>query len=387
MTSRLRAQQKATKHATRWQNRRLVLQHIMAEGTTSRADISRSTGLTRATVSQLVGELLDAGLVDELGSGPSAGGKPPTLLGLNAAAHSVLAVDLSDGRRIGSVLDLEGSAAYRTAEAPSVARGPDGIDELIETIDELLAAAAQPLGIGIGTPGVVDDDGTVVEASNLGWRDVPLGRILAERFDLPVHVLNNSRAAAIAEYSFGGHGAENMLVVKIGNGIGAGVVLDGHIMGGEDAAAGEIGHVVVDPSGPRCFCGRAGCLETLVSVPRLAALLRPLVGSDDDSEDVILEFAAREDTPDVARVLDEAARNLGTVLSTTVAILDIHRVVISGLISRLGDRFLDRVRAEVESRVLPTLAAKVDLGYATTGDRAVRMGAAAFVLHHELGVL
>ncbi|MCP3994580.1 MAG: ROK family protein, partial [bacterium] len=192
----------------------------------------------------------DQELVIELGTGPSAGGKPPTLYGINAGAHSIISVDLSDGERAGSILDLQGTSAHRTARSQHSLQGQAGVDQLFDMIDELLAETpAPPLGIGIGSPGVIDEDGTVVEASFFDWHDVPLGTLIAERYALPVHVINNSRAAALAEYSFGEHEAENLLVVKIGNGVGAGVVLDGRIHGGEDSAAGEIGHVVVDPNG------------------------------------------------------------------------------------------------------------------------------------------
>jgi len=348
--------------------------------------------LTAATVSDLVAELEDDGLVTKLGTGPSGGGKPPTLYGLNAGARSIIAIDLSDGERVGSVLDLAGTAAgtaeYRTARSGTDLQGPTGIDQLIDLIDELLAETpAPPLGIGIGTPGVVDDDGTVVEASYLDWHNVPLGALLADRYSVPVHVINNSRAAALAEYSFGNHNAENLLVVKVGNGIGAGVLLDGRIHRGEDSAAGEIGHVVVDPAGLRCYCGKNGCLETTASVPRLVNALEAHLPGDDVTRRERLSQAATSRDPAVLAILDEAAVNLARVLSTTVAILDIHRVVITGIIARLGDPLLDRLRSEIDRAVLPTLADKLELCFGHTGERAVRMGAAALVVSQELGVV
>ena len=168
--------------------------------------------------------------MSELGVGPSAGGKPPTLLGLNADARSVIALDLSDGGQVASIVDLQGSDLHDSEPWRTAERGEAGVQQVIETIAELVSAAPAPiLGIGVGTPGVVDFGGTVVEATNLGWRNLPLAGLLADRFEVPVHVINNSRAAALAEYSFGDHEAENLIVVKIGNGIGAGVVLDGRI--------------------------------------------------------------------------------------------------------------------------------------------------------------
>jgi predicted NBD/HSP70 family sugar kinase len=391
ISPRLRVQQKATRHDQRNQNLRLVLQCILAEGSISRADIARTTGLTPATISHLVAELEGDGLVIELGVGPSAGGKPPTLYGVNAGARSIIAVDLSDSECVGSLLDLVGTSAYRTTRSRESLQGQAGIDQLRATIDELIEEAPAPvLGIGIGTPGVVDDTGTVIEASYLDWHDVPLGTLLSEEYYLPVHIINNSRAAALAEYSFGGHEAENLLVVKIGNGIGAGVLLDGRVHRGEDSAAGEIGHVVVDPSGLPCYCGKSGCLETMAAAPRLIDAFSPFLESQNRSLLESLEAAgaaAADGDQRVLSVLDDTARNLGRVLSTTVAVLDIHRLVISGIVSALGEPFLDRLSSQIDGAVLPALASKLELCYGRTGERAVRMGAAALVVSQELGVV
>lgn len=364
---------------------------MVANAPTSRADIARATGLTPASVSAIVAELENGNLVAEIGVGPSAGGKPPTLYGLNAEARSIIAVDLSDGERTGSVLDLKGTSAYRTSRSRDSLQGQAGVDQLMEMVDELLAATpAPPLGIGIGSPGVIDDAGTVIEASFFDWHNVPLGGLLAERYSLPVHVINNSRAAALAEYSFGDHDAENLLVIKIGNGVGAGVVLDGRIHGGEDSAAGEIGHVVVDPNGSQCFCGKVGCLETMAAAPRLIESFSRFI---DIEANPLLDAmktagaAAADGDAGVLKTIEETAHNLGKVLSTTVAILDIHKVVISGVVSRLGEPFLQRLREEIDGAVLPALASKLELGYGRTGDRAVRMGAAALVASQELGVV
>ena len=363
-----------------------MLQQVVAEGPLSRADISRATGLTPATVSDLVGELVGEGLVSELGFGPSAGGKPPTLVGLKASARSVVAIDLSDGGQVGSVVDLAGNAAYRTRPWRPGGMGQERLDQVIEDLEELVEAAPSPvLGIGVGTPGVIDTDGTVVEASNLGWHDLPLGEILSEHFDRPVHVVNNSRAAALAEYSFGGHEAENLFVVKIGYGIGAGVLLDGRIHTGEAAASGEIGHVVVDPQGPLCRCGRTGCLETVSGVQYLIGE----ASVDGSTQEILADLAQRAASGDSAarRRLGSAARHLGQVLATTVAVLDVHHVILTGLIASLGESFLRLVGEEIKGHVLPALADKLELHYGQTGDRAVRLGAAALVLSNELGVM
>ncbi|MCP4304997.1 MAG: ROK family transcriptional regulator [bacterium] len=384
-------QHKATRHDQRSQNLRLVLQCILGEGSISRADIARATGLTPATISQLVSQLERDGLVEELGTGPSAGGKPPTLYGVNAAARNIVVVDLSDSERVASVLDLKGTPSYQTTTTSDSLQGEEGIKALYRTIDDLTEQTPAPvLGIGIGTPGVVDSSGTVIEASYLDWHDVPLGALLSERYSLPVHVINNSRAAALAEYSYGEHEAENLLVVKVGNGVGAGVLLDGRIHGGEDSAAGEIGHVVVNPGGLPCYCGKTGCLETMAAAPRLVEALEPHLDTTSGTIRKIFSAAgaaAADGNEAIQEIINNTARNLATVLATTIAVLDIHRVVITGVVSEFGDPFLDQLRDEIDDAVLSTLASKLELCYGRTGDQAVRMGAAALVVSQELGVV
>ena len=391
MTSRLRVQHKATRQDQRTQNRRLVLQCVVSEGPISRANIARTTGLTAATISDLVADLESDGLVRELGTAPSALGKPPTLYGLNAPARNIVTVDLSDGGIAGSVLDLAGVSSFESERSPVSLRGEHGVDRLIAMIDTLVDRSSAPvLGIGIATPGVIDESGTVVEASFFDWHDLPLATLLNDRYDVPVYVINNSRAAALAEYSYGDHEAENLLVVKIGNGVGAGVLLDGRIHGGEDSAAGEIGHVVVDPAGDQCVCGNSGCLETVASAPQLIERVSHIVDLGDGTLATKLEAVDRavaDGLPGALEAVEEAAENLGRVLATTVAILDIHKVVVTGVVSRLGDRFIDRLRSEIEKGLLSALASKLELSFGHTGDQSARMGAAALVMSRELGVV
>ena len=147
---------------------------------------------------------------------------------------------------------------------------------------ELIGLADRPvLGIGVGSPGVVDADGTVIAAPNLGWADVPLAAGLRDALGLPVFVANDANAAVLGEHTFGDTGDGGLMVIRVGTGVGAGLVLEGTLLHGNRAAAGEIGHVVVDPDGERCACSRRGCLETLLAVPQLR---RRLAEGDPDGD-------------------------------------------------------------------------------------------------------
>ncbi|MGH2734257.1 MAG: ROK family protein [Actinomycetota bacterium] len=358
------APRKVTREDGRRQNLQAVLQCVYREGVTSRARIARMTGLTRATVSELIGRLASAGLVTDVGPGESSGGKPPTLIELNARAREIVAIDLSSRPFRGALVDLAGRIRHR-ATGPEESIG--GVTEVFDLVSSLIESASAPvLGIGIGTPGIVDQDGVVVEAANLEWHGLPLRHELGERFELPVTVANDAHVAALAE--FGAHPGPNLVVVKIGVGIGAGIVLNGALYRGDRPAAGEIGHIRVVEGGERCSCGNFGCLETVASVPS------------------ILGRAAGDERA-LAESVTAAGRSLGAVLANLVAILDIHRIVIAFELRDWEDELLESVRAEVATRVLPDLATVVELHSSTSGPDLVVGGAAALVLREQLGVV
>ena len=272
----MRLPAKATHAQTRQHNHRLVLRTLYDFGPISRAEVARSTGLTRTTVGDVVGDLLDEGMVEEVGRGPSTGGKSPILLSIVGDARLVIGLDLGESTFSGALVNLRGEVR-RVVELPVEGRnGDDALDLVFRLVDELLKeSSTTPLGIGVGTPGLVDTrTGTIRWAVNLDWQDLPLGGLLHERYGLPSNVANDSQAAALAEYTFGGesHGQRlpNLVTIKVGRGIGAGLVLNGSLFQGDGFGAGEIGHVAVVDDGAACRCGRFGCLETVASSRAIA---------------------------------------------------------------------------------------------------------------------
>ncbi len=216
---------KATRQQTRAHNKRLILSTIYQQSELSRADVARATHLTRTTVSNIVAELIDEGLVEETGRGPSEGGKPPVYLGVIAGSRNLIGVDLANSQFRGGVLDLRGDILERILMPAHEQNGDLALEQVVQLIDSLLAACQGPiLGIGIGTPGLVDArQGIVRQAVNLGWRDLPLRAILQARYDLPIYISNDSHAAALGEYAFGQkRQIANLIVIKVGRGTSAG---------------------------------------------------------------------------------------------------------------------------------------------------------------------
>ncbi len=380
---------KATRHHTKNHNTQLVLRTIYDYGHISRADIARATHLTRPTVSSIVRDLLDEQLVFEVGLGPSAGGKPPTMLEFNADAWQLVCVDLSSHNFRGVLTNLRGEFSNRL-ELPVAGRmGTDALQLVYTLVDRLIAAATQPLlGIGIGTPGLINpQNGVVRQAVNLGWYNLPLKHQLENRFEIPVHIINDSHIAGLAEYTFGEvRPSTNLIVIKIGQGIGAGIVLDGQPLYGDGFGAGEIGHVVVAEDGALCTCGNHGCLETFVGT---RSLLADAVARTGNAALTWPEMVAALHAGDsaVTMVVTRAGERLGVAVANLIAAFNIHHIVISGRVEHFGRIFLEAVRDEARRRTLPGMVYETNIDYSTLGQDIVLLGSSALVLKHELGIV
>ncbi|MEJ3404326.1 ROK family transcriptional regulator [Rathayibacter sp. YIM 133350] len=368
----LRPTAKVLPEHARGHNRSLVLQTLFGASGLSRADIARETGLTRVTVSDLVAELISEGLIVELGQREDARpGKPATLLAFDHGAFQIVAIDLSDDTVFrGALLDLGGEILQRTDVPLAGATGAEAVAKVIELADALVALATAPLlGIGVGSPGIVDIEGVVRTAPNLGWTGVTLQAMLAERFEVPVLVANDANAAIYAEHSFGGADGDVMLI-KVGHGVGAGLLLGGRPVFGTSSAAGEIGHVVVGTDGgPLCACGKTGCLEAWLAAPRLSARL---AGIDGDEER--------------GTILREAGRRLGITLAPVVGALDLDEIVLSGPAELLDGPLAEAAIETIRTRTMAEFTGSLSLRMTSQGQDIVLRGAAVMVLSGQLGV-
>ncbi|MDR0482600.1 MAG: ROK family protein [Cellulomonadaceae bacterium] len=345
-----------------------ILTYLFHEGLTSRADLARAVGLNRLTVAELTAELLDEGLIEEHGVQRGvSGGKSLMMLGMSTHGFQIVGIEIDDELR-GAVMSLRGSILYDETRPTNGAQGDD-LTELVEefAMDVMSHATTPVIGLGIGAPGMVDADGTVIYSPNYGWKDVPLASLLTERLGLPVLVANDASAAAVGEHAFG-RAADSMIVLVTWTGLGAGVMADGRRVHGAFHGAGEIGHVTFDFQGEKCSCGRLGCFQKVFSGDAIRAAI---AGLDDEARDAKLH---------------ELGRMLGRVLSPVTAMLDSEEVLI------LGDPELmdGTLRAAAEERlkegnlVTDETAVKVRMG--ALGDKAVMLGAAGLVLEAQLGV-
>lgn len=384
--TQLRFTQKGTKGSLRARNDVLVLQCVAAGGGRfARSDVTRHTGLPAATVSAIVADLIERRLVREAGR-EAAGenhrvGKPRVLLELDGVHHRYLGVQVGRGRIHAGRFTLTGHVE-QTFSTPHLSE-----DDTLSNIAKAVHALSEPgedavAGIGVAVPGIVGDDGVIREAVNYGWRMLPLGPELSLLCGgLPVHVVNDANAVALSEVALSTDGDGTVVVIWIGTGIGAGIVLDGRLYRGIAFRSGEIGHVDTGAS-LRCHCGQIGCLETVAAQPYIlggadeSVVDRFLAGSDDGESRALGERIAR------------AAREVARLLSTLAGTLDVTDFVLGGPMATdpLGPALLRAVNECLKLRVMSGFEL-LTMRASTLRGHSMVFGAAAHAIRQELGVM
>lgn len=398
----LNISQKATRELTKSHNQRLVLKTIYDRQQTSRADVARLTHLTRTTVSTAVAELMEAGLVEEVGFKPSGGGKPATLLSVVADSRYLIGIDLANSEFRGAVVNLRGEVKYRHSIPVVDFNGEGAVQMVYVLIEHLLASAYEPIvGIGIGSPGLMNPhEGIVRTAINLNWQNLPLGALLEARFNLPVYIANDSQVAALAEYTFGdSKTVSNLAVIKVGRGISAGIIISRQLFYGDGFGAGEIGHLMVVENGEPCLCGRRGCLETVSNSRILIKQAQALATANPASPlnrlaaspaaittDLILQAFNAGDA-DLEAIVARMGSYLGIAAASLIATLNIQRLVIAGSLARFDRVLRPAAVAEMHRRIAPIFSENTIIAASPLGTDIVLLGAASLVLANELGLI
>lgn len=336
-----------------------VLRAIYNSGGISRADIARSTGLTKVTVSEIVSNLNRFDLIEESEPQRSSNpGKPPILVQIRRDALRTIAVDASsrDVLVVGSI-DLYGMILNQRTIKIKAAGETEFLQAIEDAISEEIAFSSQVVvGVGVGVAGVVDSAGTLVDAAALGMRDFPLQRLLVEKFGLEVNVANDANVATKADSLFGG-GNSSHLLIRISEGVGAGLIFDGQPYLGENFAAGELGHVVVTNDGVLCNCGKRGCLEA--EIAHLISL-----GTSDP------------------RAIGDL---LGQVVSPIASVLNLPELVISCSFDQSAE-LTEAISSRIQATTLPETSESLVVRHSKLGKDIVLLGAAALSLSAVLGV-
>jgi predicted NBD/HSP70 family sugar kinase len=354
-------------------------------------------GLTRATVSGLVDELLDAQLLVELSPDRGARGRPGSPLALNPNGPVGLGLEVNVDYLAACVVDLTGAVRCSATEvADNRLVGPRaGMHRLVRLAAQVRAEAGA-LGLtiaaaSVGLPGLVDTAGVLRRAPNLpSWQEVDVGRRLEDALGLPVSVDNEANLAALAQLWFGAEpGLRDFVLVSGEVGVGAGVVLDGRLYRGVRGHAGELGHVMVDPAGPRCGCGANGCLEqvagqeALLGRAQVVGELGTATAAPDGAVAELVRRALAGDRRTVAAIA-AAGTALGVALAGVVNVVDVPVVLLGGLYARLGDWLIEPISTELERRVVSGAWSPVEVRVSTLGTDAAVRGAGGTVVRQLL---
>jgi predicted NBD/HSP70 family sugar kinase len=370
--------------ALRESNQRRVIHAVRSAGSLTQAEIARTTGLSAATVSNIVRELRSAGTLTVTPT--SSGGRRAQSVSLARVTGLIVGVEIG-ADRLWSVLCnhdhevlAEESIPYDAAS--SVERGLRRTEWLISTLlRQARVDRSAVRGVGVGVPGPIDALSGQVAAPALlpAWHGTGIAAELSDRLDLPVYVDNDANAAALGELVWGaGRGVSDMVYLKLAHGVGAALVLRGDVYPGSAGFAGEIGHITVDEQGRICRCGNRGCLETLVGGPYLVDLLPAGHTRGTPSLGTLVDAAIAGDLG-CRRVVADAGRAVGAAAAILCNVLNPTRVVVGGELAETGDLLLNPIRETLQRQALPSAAAGVEVVSAQLGERAIALGAVAHV--------
>jgi len=387
-------------HNVKYINKHAALDLIrFTPGGISRAELAERMNLTRAAVTSIVSDLIEAAIIQEAESRVGGSGRPPVILEINPNRGWVAGIDLG-ASHVSVVLSNFSAHVIAEQEIPlDIALGPETcLGQANQLLENLLTKQGLPkdrlLAIGMGVPGpIMSEAGTVIAPPIMpGWSEFPIRDTMEEYWKCPVSLNNDAELGALGEWAYGAaRGEQNLVFVKVGTGIGAGLLLDGKIYHGATGAAGEIGHITIEDNGPLCTCGNRGCLEALASGKAIALQAQEAVqkGKRTQLADVKpLERITAQDVALAARrgdliaqqILARAGSYLGIAIAGLVNLFNPQMIVVGGGVAQIGDLFLEPVRDTVRRRSLPASVGVLRITTALLGRRAPVLGAAAQAL-------
>jgi predicted NBD/HSP70 family sugar kinase len=372
-------------------NLTVVLAYVRANAPCSRADIAAATGLNKATVSSLVGELIDRRLLRETGLTARRIGRPATMIVVDGSPYAAIGLEVGTDHLAAVAVGLAGERLLswrrtftgRTSAPNKATATLAGLAR--RALNRMREEGRQVLGLAVAAAGLVDEAGVVRVAANLGWRDVPLRDALLHALGepaFPISVDNEANLAARAEHRYGPHaGTANLVYVSAQAGIGAGIISDGRPVRGGRGFAGELGHLAIDPAGPRCGCGRRGCLETVAGVAALVHRLQPdSAGTDLEPHLADVVRRARAQEPEVLAALHDTGTRLGFGLTMLANLVNPEVIILGGYFVPLAPWLLRPAQAELNARVVAPGAGGCRLVASALGQDAAAVGGAASVL-------
>jgi len=378
----------------------LLINHVrFSSSGISRADLARKMGLSRAAISSIVNDLIVIGLLHEVAEGAATGGRRAVLLEINPESGYVLGVDMG-ATHLGLVLaDFSARVIEEAEYAFNIDQGPEICLRQVDTqVRDFLREADFSLddvaAIGVGVPGPVVAEGGCVIAPPImpGWDNFPIRSHLESLWGHPISLNNDAELGALGEWAYGaGRSEKDLLYVKVGYGIGAGLLLNGKIYSGATGSSGEIGHITMQENGPLCTCGNHGCLEALAGGRAIADQARAAIQAGQRTQLAFIQPVEKITALDVAmearkgdliaqRIIAESGEYLGIAIASLINVVNPGMIVIGGGVAQVGDLYLEPIRRSVSTRSLPAAARNVRISAAILGRRSSGMGAVAQAL-------
>ncbi len=412
------------KNGTAWQKRAIqrketrqsILATIRSQGPLSRLDVSRRTNIRPSTVSHFVDALVREGFVKEVKRRVPSGdrepsvsvGRPPVLLELNPRIRMAIGIHMSKEGLRGLAIDLQGNTVASRMVRKRRFRGPDMLLAEIAGLARRIMAearvpAARVLGLGLGLPGVVDPREGIarVNTQYRWWKDIPVRRRIERVLKVPILIENDTKVLTLAERWYGrGRGVPDMVFVELGEGIAAGLVINGELYHGAHGSAGELGHTVIDVKGPLCGCGRRGCLESHLALPRLRDMARSWLGESSAPRgrraaaagdgDIVARIAsmAMAGHPRACRLVEMVGEHLGTAIVNLVHLVSPGLIVLGGSVGfAWRELLLPVVERAIREQALDDASRSTALIASTLGEEAGARGAAALALATQFDVV
>lgn len=383
---------KADQLTVRRLNMAAILKLLRERGTLARADLAKELGMTRNTSSNIVTDLLAAGLVVETKYRREGAGRPGLLIELAPQGGFAVGAEIDVNRIVVIAVNFNSEILWEESAQTNPKRPKE---DIISTAERLVQNALdwgkneslRPLGIGLGLAGLVDArDGNLIFAPTLAWKDIPFKALWSEKFGLPILVENEAHTSALGYYAYADRfSAVNLAYLSIGVGMAAGLIFDGHIFHGSGGFAGQAGHMKIRPDGESCSCGDHGCWVTEVGIPALKRklmekgynqLIDPETGKVD--LDKIADLLRNLDA-ELGEIINEMAEMLGIGIVNFVNLLNVDRVVLGGAMRPILPFMIDKTREIVDRRALPQSRANVKIKVSERDDDAV-FGAAYLIL-------
>ncbi|MCT2537024.1 ROK family protein [Aquibacillus koreensis] len=382
-------------HVVKKENKTLVLETIKEHAPISRADVAQRTGLNKGTVSSLVSELINEQLIDELGPGESSGGRRPVMLLFNQLVGYAIGIDLGVNYLLGILTDLNGNIITEKKINYENISYEEIRERLWDMIDFLKSKAPDCpygiIGIGIGVPGIVSNEGEILLAPNLNWKRIQLKEEVEKKYNLPVTIENEANAGAYGEKKFGaGKDFQDIVYVSVSYGIGVGLILNGNLYKGSHGFSGEFGHMTIELKGLDCRCGNNGCWELYASEQAILRRAKELKIQPNKGEeltlDTLVQLADQAEDPNAIALFEEIGEYLGLGITNIVNSFNPDQIIIGNRITAAKKWLQPTLIDRIYSYALKFHQTDLQINFSILTTHSTALGVAAFAIENFLEV-